>query len=199
MAQFKEQDGGLFSFSNEDIYVGIDQSYSGFAVTAITRDNVAYHSWVGTSKEKDVERLIDLQIFLGSILIDLIKRDFVIRGVAMEGYAHGAKFGREQAGELGAAVKLALHGLDLDFTVVPPTNLKKFVTGNGGAVKKEQMLLQTYKKYGVEFSDNNMCDSYGLAQVIRALDSDQDSLLVYERDALEKLRGTPCPTPTTSS
>ena len=49
------------------------------------------------------------------------------------------------------------------FLVVPPSTLKKFVTGKGNA-KKDQMLLKTFKRWGVEFNDHNVCDAYGLAR-----------------------------------
>jgi len=50
------------------------------------------------------------------------------------------------------------------FEVIPPTTLKKFVTGKGNA-KKELMLMYCFKKYGMEFTDNNLCDSYLLARM----------------------------------
>jgi len=49
------------------------------------------------------------------------------------------------------------------FYAIPPTTLKKFVTGTGRC-QKNLMLLKTYKKFGVEFSDDNLCDAYCLAQ-----------------------------------
>lgn len=47
--------------------------------------------------------------------------------------------------------------------IVPPTTLKKFVTGKGNS-PKELMLLKTFKRWGVEFSDHNICDAYCLAR-----------------------------------
>ena len=47
---------------------------------------------------------------------------------------------------------------------VPPTQLKQFATGKGNA-NKEIILQQVYKRWGVEFSDNNQADAYVLARI----------------------------------
>jgi crossover junction endodeoxyribonuclease RuvC len=41
--------------------------------------------------------------------------------------------------------------------------LKKYATGKGTS-KKQEMLLQIYKRWGVEFNDDNAADSYALAR-----------------------------------
>jgi hypothetical protein len=75
------------------------------------------------------------------------------------------------AGELGGMVKLELKhwfynepnaGYPL---IIPPSVLKKYVTGKGTGVQKNQILLNVYKKWGVEFNDDNAADSYALARL----------------------------------
>jgi Holliday junction resolvasome, endonuclease subunit len=56
----------------------------------------------------------------------------------------------------------------IPFYLVAPTSLKKFVTGNG-ASKKDVMLIEVYKRWGVTILDDNICDAYGLAQIGLAL------------------------------
>jgi Holliday junction resolvasome RuvABC endonuclease subunit len=56
----------------------------------------------------------------------------------------------------------------IPFVIVAPTSLKKFVTGNG-ASKKDVMLIETYKRWGVTILDDNVNDAYGLAQIGLAL------------------------------
>jgi crossover junction endodeoxyribonuclease RuvC len=87
--------------------------------------------------------------------------------VAIEGYAYGAKFNRESMGELGGILRLALYEAGIDFIDVPPTVLKKFVTGKGNA-QKQQMLLSVYKKWGVDITDDNIADAYALARFAEA-------------------------------
>ena len=48
---------------------------------------------------------------------------------------------------------------------VPPMTLKKYAAGKGNA-KKQEMLLQIYKRWGVEFNDDNAADSYALARLV---------------------------------
>lgn len=48
--------------------------------------------------------------------------------------------------------------------IIEPTKLKKFITGKGQC-KKELMLLNVYKKFGEEFDNDNLADSYGLARM----------------------------------
>lgn len=53
---------------------------------------------------------------------------------------------------------------DLEYMIIAPKTLKKFVTGNGNS-KKELMLLEVYKHWGVSFKDHNLADAYGLARM----------------------------------
>ena len=90
-------------------------------------------------------------------------------------------------GELGGVVKLTLHSLNdigngKDPLIVPPTSLKKYVTGRGTGVQKNQMLLQVFKKWGVEFPDDNAADSYGLAHIVSGKGS-----MAYEKEIYDKL------------
>jgi crossover junction endodeoxyribonuclease RuvC len=43
--------------------------------------------------------------------------------------------------------------------------LKKFAAGKGNA-KKQEMLMQMYKRWNVEFTDDNAADSYALARLV---------------------------------
>ena len=42
--------------------------------------------------------------------------------------------------------------------------LKKYAAGKGTA-KKQEMLMQIYKRWGIEFNDDNAADSYALARL----------------------------------
>lgn len=72
-------------------------------------------------------------------------------------------------GEFGGFVRMlfrqyckynnALHGNETcSFTKVPPTVLKKFVTG-GGQSEKDQVSLHLYKRYGLETKNNDQADA----------------------------------------
>ena len=100
----------------------------------------------------------------------------------MEGYAFGSQMAN-MLGELGGMVKLSLFDVDLYPLIVPPTSLKKYVTGKGQGIPKSQMVLHVYKKWGAEFSDDNAADSYALAQLVSG-----QRTLAYEKEIYDKLQ-----------
>lgn len=55
-----------------------------------------------------------------------------------------------------------------NFYIVPPTSLKKFVTGKGNC-QKDLILLEIYKRYKISFDNNNLADAYGLSKIGEAL------------------------------
>lgn len=161
------------------LYIGIDQSYTGFAMTAIN-DRGQHYTEVFKSKSKGMERMSEIKSFLISFL-----GDYPPIAIAMEGYAFGSTMSH-QLGELGGMVKLVLWEM---YTrpecrqplIVPPTSLKKYITGKG-SVQKNQILMHVFKKWGIEMLDDNAADSYGLARIVR---NKHDH--AYEREVYEKL------------
>ncbi|MET9120009.1 hypothetical protein [Streptomyces sp. NPDC004528] len=153
------------------VCLGIDQSYSGLAMVAYDTDSGAHldrlTAYPATKYDTQSDRLDIIQTDIGLHVRHMQDSLGRIDVVAMEGYAAGAKFGRELAGELGGAVKLAL--LDVLYKpscyplIVAPTKLKKYTTGKGTAAKNE-MLLSVYKRWGVTYSDDNLADAYSLAR-----------------------------------
>lgn len=175
-----------------DAYLGIDQSYSGFAVSVLRADDTrADVTWEFPLKKHGagVTRLVDIGQALCDFLEEQHDQATFICHACMEGYAPGSKFGREQAGELGAVVKLILMEWLPDParfpTIVAPSSLKKFVTGEGRAAK-DNMLLGVYMKWGVKYKDNNQADAHALARVAKALDTGQVQY-DYEKAVLDKL------------
>jgi hypothetical protein len=170
---------------NKKCWVGIDQSYSGFAVTVLGEDS-SYQTTVAKFDSAGGERLSEVQAHLQETL-DKTKECCQVQDVAMEGYAYGSIMANK-LGELGGVVKLTLHeteglGDGKSPMIVPPTSLKKYVTGRGTGVQKNQMLLQVYKKWNVEFPDDNAADSYGLAHIVSGKGS-----MAYEKEIYQKLQ-----------
>lgn len=73
-----------------------------------------------------------------------------------------------QLSALNYMTRALLMDYNVPFIIVAPTSLKKFITGNG-ASKKDVMLIETFKRYGVTILDDNENDAYGLAQIGLAL------------------------------
>jgi len=167
--------GGLVIPENP-VYLGIDQSYSGFAVTAYQQGS--YYTEVYKSDQRGIARLSDIQAHVMNWLHKFDK----IEDVAMEGYAFGSQMAN-MLGELWGMVKLTLYDFGIYPLIVPPTNLKKYACGKASGVSKSQIMLSVYKNFGAEFSDDNAADSYVLAHLVSGSHS-----RTYERDVYVKLQ-----------
>ena len=58
---------------------------------------------------------------------------------------------------------MLVYRASIRLLIVPPSTLKKFVTGSGVA-PKNKMMLGVYKKWGVEFETDDEADAYALAR-----------------------------------
>ena len=150
------------------ITVGIDQSLTGFALCALNLDDLStHHTWVYKSPYMGVERLADIRQWLTDTLNYLSEKHH-IEEVAMEETVL-ASYSALKMGELASVVKLAIYDFFDDerrFPLrVPPMTLKKFASGKGNA-KKQEMLLQMFKRWGMEFNDDNAADAYALARLV---------------------------------
>jgi Holliday junction resolvasome RuvABC endonuclease subunit len=186
----KTFDGGLLS---GPVSIGIDQSLTGFAVTALNLDKPqCYETWVYKSKYNGVRRLSDIRWWLESKFDFLDTQNCIITEIAMEGTvlaSHSALV----LGELAGMVKLCLwdyfdtgKGM-IDYPEhlrrplqIPPMTLKKYATGKGTS-KKQEMLMQMYKRWGVEFNDDNAADSYALARLAAGIEIDPIEKAVVEQ------------------
>lgn len=159
------------------VAIGIDQSLTGFALTAL---NISapnqYQSWVYKSDKRGVARLSDIRWWLMD-KFDHIAKTGDIQEIAMEA-AILASPTSLMLGELAGMVKLACWDY-FDSNVnrfvpypdnmrvplqIPPMTLKKYAAGKGNA-KKQEMLMQIFKRWGIEFNDDNAADSYALARL----------------------------------
>ncbi|MCA1783598.1 MAG: hypothetical protein LC679_15920 [Intrasporangiaceae bacterium] len=108
-----------------------------------------------------------------------MNRNYDLVEITMEGYSFGSKGSQaHKIGEGGAATKLALVTLlggddRLAYpTLVSPNAVKKFATGKGSG-DKNIILMRVFKKWGVEFSDDNMADSFVLSKIAAAVVCDE--------------------------
>lgn len=169
------------------VAIGIDQSYSGFGVTFMDIDSSAFRTVVFKGEGIGVDRLIDITIKLSELIEENVPYEATEVVVAMEGYAFGSQMAN-MAGELGATVKLLLrdylhkHSGAYPY-IIPPTVLKKYVTGKGTGIQKNQILLHVFKKWNVEFNDDNAADSYALAHLVAGKCD-----LAYEREIFHKIQ-----------
>jgi Holliday junction resolvasome RuvABC endonuclease subunit len=142
------------------IYIGIDPSLTGTGIVILDETGHVLDKDLISTKAKDPieERLTCILDQITDLIGNSDAKTFCI-----EGLSYGSKSASmlELAG-LHYLIRRSLY-FDGDLIILPPQSLKKWVCGKGN-VKKEQMLLQAYKKFGLEFQDNNICDAYCLAR-----------------------------------
>ncbi len=113
--------------------------------------------------KNDIDRLLNVWYQLYGIWKDT-KPGIVV----IEGYAYGARGNAMfSVGELGGVVKAWFKSMRVRLCLVPPTVVKKIITGKGNA-DKTTMALNVYKKLGVDFSTQylkhgeDLCDAFAL-------------------------------------
>jgi Holliday junction resolvasome RuvABC endonuclease subunit len=148
--------------------LGIDPSLTGCGL-AVIEDGVLEWSAVVKTTTKDEGRLnLIFDAVRRAIDVDLLQsfrteRNFENTAIAIEGYAYNARFQREQMGEVGGVIRLAIHRAGLP----PPAvwankSWQKVALGRGDFVKN-QVRLEVYKRYGVEIKDDNQLEAYCVA------------------------------------
>ncbi|MFF1693166.1 crossover junction endodeoxyribonuclease RuvC [Streptomyces sp. NPDC058257] len=172
-------------------YIGIDQSYSGCAI-------VSYCPATGSAEEHTYDfspakagsgpqRLGYVHNILREHFMHL-RHEGTVRQVCFEGYAYGSKFRREELGELGGVMRLALvqtfppHLLH----AVAPTTVKKYVTGSGRA-DKDKMMLAVYMRWKHESSSHDAADAYVLARIAAGLETQQPLELKFQQEVIDSI------------
>lgn len=172
----KTFNGGLSD--GEPVAIGIDQSLTGFALSAVSVNDPSKHTtWVYKSSRNGVARLADIQWWMESTFDTLDTSGNRVVEIAMEGtvvQSHAASI----LGELAGMVKLSCWTYfdgNMNSVIpypdhlrvplqIPPMTVKKYAAGKGNA-KKQEMLMQIYKRWGIEFNDDNAADAYALGRM----------------------------------
>lgn len=85
--------------------------------------------------------------------------------ILIEDYAVGKFASAAIVGiELGGVLRFILWQEGIKWVPIAPTSLKKFVFGSGKA-KKEQMMMEVYKRWGYTSETNDIADAVGLAHM----------------------------------
>lgn len=143
-------------------FVGLDLAFANNGIVILDdKARIVHESVFKTnSKMKPEARLIKTKEYI-SDLLDINK----VGSIYLEGLSYGSS--GQAVSQLGAMhfyIRIFLFENNLNYNIIQPGTLKKFVTGKGNA-KKELILLNVYKKWGIEFTDNNLADAYCLARM----------------------------------
>ena len=143
-------------------FVGLDLSYVATGLIVLDSNGlILEQKLISTKSENDTEdriiQIIDEILFIPKIM--------GLANVCIEGPSYGSRGNQMlQMGALNFYVRIFLRRKNVKYRIIAPPTLKKWVAGSGRAAK-EMMLLHVYKRWGVEFKDNNLADAYGLARI----------------------------------
>lgn len=158
---------------------GLDLSMTDTGVAATKLDGALYTARIRPSANGD-ERLMSLRYCAvecarGSALVlieDYLNKSF---SAGITGMVHGA-------------VRSALIEAEIPYATMPPTSLKKYATGKGGASKTD-MAVAAFKRGGAEFTNDNECDAWWLWQAaMDYLGSPALSMPALNRESLLKIK-----------
>jgi len=157
------------------IYIGIDASYSSTGLIHLDENAEIKKQKIlkFNKKETDTEdRLIKVK---EDLIFPIMTLNSVQKiKVCLEGPSYNSQGQRIlQMGALNFFIRYWFRVLKIDYRVVEPNTLKKFVTGKGNC-KKDLILLKVFKKWGVEFDVNDLADAYGLARMILEEDINEE-------------------------
>ena len=143
-------------------FVGLDLSYSGTGL--IVLDNIGEileQKLISTNPKDDTEdRLIQIENE-----IKFIPNIVGLKVVFVEGPSYSSRGDQMlQMGALNIFIRIFFRKNNVNYRVIAPQTLKKWVAKTGRAAK-EMMLLHIYKRWGIEFENNNLADAYGLARM----------------------------------
>ena len=154
------------------LYGGIDPSYTGTALVAVDGAGKFNRHIIKTKPaefESHPERLVAIRENVVQFF-DEVQPALI----CIEGYAHGAKFGREMAGELGGIIRVGLWEAGFSYADVAIGTLKMFVTGSGKA-EKSLILREVFRKWKYEAKDDNDADAFGLAMFSHQMGQPKDT------------------------
>lgn len=142
--------------------MGIDPSLTSTGWCHLTGAHHSCGSIRPAGKLSGPARLRDLYNKLDDIL-----GEFLPSMIVLEGYSYGSSHHREALAEWGGLIRVLLFDRKIPTLIVAPTSLKKYVLSEASK-EKDQMLLSVYKRWGVEFANNDECDAFALSQLGRS-------------------------------
>lgn len=101
-------------------------------------------------------------------------------------FSKNKAYAKEIAG-LAWIIRMALWKAEMPYVLVQPSTLKKFATGSGKA-EKNTVMLQVFRRFGVEAANDNEADAIGLCFLGRALLRDWEPTIEPQREVIAALR-----------
>lgn len=170
------------------IYLGIDPSLTGSGLVLINEDYSILDMIKFSTPAMGVERLFHLQ----NKLLEVLNKYTTIRQICVEGPALRETGKIFDLGQWAGIIYLELYKRSLDFTVVAPMQLKKYVSAIGKNQGKQIVILDVFKNFGEEIRDNDLADAYVLARIAHDFyglcnEAELPNIKKYQLEVLDKL------------
>ena len=174
------------------IIIGLDISLNAPGWCRIDTENGARtFDTLDYSALKDLERIAAAVKGMTELCrpADLVVMEGLSMGLPMgKGGRPFVPQGRQDLVGLTYIIRLWLWKMEKPALLCSPMSLKKFATGDYRA-KKDMMLREVFRRWGVEAADDNQADAAALAEVGRAYLSPKDcDLTDFQKQALKKVK-----------
>lgn len=136
--------------------------------------------------KKPFKQHVDRALNLSDQLCKVVER-FHPDLVVFEGYGYSNQHTLVPLVEIGTVFRVICRLQDIKFLEVPPTSLKKVVTGKGNA-QKDHIILEVFKRWGFEAATNNIADAFGLAIVGQEVLGLDTGIPQSHRDGIKTLK-----------
>lgn len=156
---------------SQHVIVGVDLSLAASAMVAVRGQSAEFPSGEGPEvlavrrmppqDLRGVERLHAVDEWSLRFVDDLLFRELHPTAFVFEGPGFASKVAHA-LGQLHGVIKLSLWRRGFLLGDVPPSTLKKFVTGAGNA-DKNVVMKQVFKRWGFDSDDDNECDAFACA------------------------------------
>lgn len=173
-------------------YLGLDLSTKAGIVVMNDARRVVLAKELSLPLKKDAksQAYLERAFTIADEVLDVV-HEYAPDVIVIEGYSFASPHSLATMVEIGTAVRMMLKASEKSFILVPPTVLKKFVTGSGVG-KKDEMKLGVFKRWGYEHKSDNVIDAYALACVALATKNFLHSMNKTQLECMEKIERVDC-------
>lgn len=176
---------------NNIIAIGLDLSLTGTGVVVLNDGKIVEQKLIKSKPVPDGKPIDEVLRIRGIVdTIEKIITQYIPAIAVIEGLAFMVRNATAlvQLSALNYMIRYMLMQNNVPFVIVAPTSLKKFITGNG-ASKKDVILIELYKRWGVTILDDNEADAYGLSQIgLALLNGNSKAITKLQEEVLLLLR-----------
>jgi len=171
-------------------YIGIDLSLNATGIY----DSYGNFKRIQSDVNKKIEeRILDISNAITDFLN--LKDETIICGIEGFSFCSNGRSIYQLAG-LGYFIRILLHNKKIKYYEITPSSWKKFLFKDKvpAGVKKDIIILKTYKFYNMEILDNNLCDAFNIMKFVIALEEykqniDTEKFTLIQKQCLKKYIG----------